>query len=348
MRKKAVPYCAVAVTAAAALFGASQARGATTDQAVVSQNWAGYEAAASSTDQRFSKVSGSWVQPNADCSSGDGDAAFWVGLGGGDDGAQGLEQVGTEVDCSSGQPQSHAWYELIPAAPVNMDVDVNPGDHISASVNVDGNDVTVYLKNDTTGKSQTKNLSTDNIDVSTAEWIAEAPSQCSEGGCTPVTLADFGSVGFTSSSATSNGHTGSISDSAWNSAPLALSSADGSSGGAQPGSLSSDGSSFSVSYQSADSQVTDPYSGGGGSVSPYGGGDPYGNGGDPYGDGGGSVSPYSDGSGSSPYGDGSGSVSPYDGGGDPYGGNPYDDGGSGYGYGWDGSGGYGGSFNYAY
>jgi hypothetical protein len=315
MRNRQLPYYAMAVTVAAALVGASQARGATTDQAVVSQNWAGYEAAASTTDQRFSKVSGSWVQPNADCSSGQGDAAFWVGLGGGDDGAQGLEQVGTEIDCTNGgQGESHAWYELIPAAPVNLDVAVKPGDHISASVSVDGNDVTVSLNNQTTGKSTTKNLSTSNIDVSTAEWIAEAPSQCdSESGCTPVTLADFGNVGFTSSSATANGHTGAISDSAWSSAPLQLSSVDGTSGGATPGSLSSDGSSFSVAYASGDQQVTDPSAGGG------------------YGDGGSGVyvdpgDPYSDGGGNG-YG----------------GGNPYDDG---YGYGWDGGGGAGYSFSY--
>jgi hypothetical protein len=315
MRNRQLPYYAMAVTVAAVLVGASQARGATTDQAVVSQNWAGYEAAASTTDQRFSKVSGSWVQPNADCSNGQGDAAFWVGLGGGDDGAQGLEQVGTEIDCTNGgQGESHAWYELIPAAPVNLDVAVKPGDHISASVSVDGNDVTVSLDNQTTGKSTTKNLSTSNIDVSTAEWIAEAPSQCdSESGCTPVTLADFGNVGFTSSSATANGHTGAISDSAWSSAPLQLSSGDGTSGGATPGSLSSDGSSFSVAYASGDQQVTDPSAGGG------------------YGDGGSGVyvvpgDPYSDGGGS-------------------YGGNPYDDG-SGYGYGWDGGGGAGYSFSY--
>jgi hypothetical protein len=320
MRNRQLPYYAMAVTAAAALVGASQARGATTDQAVVSQNWAGYEAAASTTDQRFSKVSGSWVQPNADCSSGQGDAAFWVGLGGGNDGAQGLEQVGTEIDCSSGgQGESHAWYELIPAAPVDLDVAVKPGDHISASVSVDGNDVTVSLTNKTTGKSTTRNLTTDNIDVSTAEWIAEAPSQCgSESGCTPVTLANFGSVAFSNASATANGHTGSISDSQWSSAPLQLSAADGTSGGATPGSLSSDGSSFSVAY-SGDQQVTDPSAGGG-----YGdgaGGGVYVVPGDPYSDGG--------------YGYG---------GGNPYGnGGGYGDGG--YSYGW--GGGYGGDFSYA-
>ena len=50
-----------------------------------------------------------------------------------------------------------------------------------------------------------------NPDISSAEWIAEAPSTCSQGlsSCTPLPLADFGTVQFTSASATTtDGHTG--------------------------------------------------------------------------------------------------------------------------------------------
>jgi hypothetical protein len=286
MKNRTAPYCAVALTATLALAGAASARAATTDQPVTSSNWAGYEVDTNSSEQRFSQVKGSWVQPNADCSSGEGDAAFWIGLGGGGGGnATGLEQVGTEIKCdASGQGTSSAWYELIPAAPVTLDLTVNPGDHISAEVDVDGNNVKVSLTNDTTGKNVTKDLTTDNIDVSTAEWIAEAPSQCGDSsGCTPVTLADFGGVDFSNASATANGHTGTIADPQWTGAPLALSAADGSTGGATPGSLSSDGTSFSVSYQPAEVQTSDPYgygSDGGGYIDPtyvdpgYGYGDP--------------------------------------------------------------------------
>jgi hypothetical protein len=332
MRTK-LPYCVAAVTAAFALTAGASAQADTSDgQALTSSNWAGYEAAPSSNDtseQKFSRVSGSWVQPNSDCSSGDGSAAFWVGLGGGGNSeTTGLEQVGTEIDCSAdGQGEAHAWYELIPAAPVTLDVAIKAGDHISAWVEVDGNDVKVNLTNETTGKSATKDLSTQNIDVSSAEWIAEAPSECSsDGGCTPVSLADFGDVSFTSATATMNGHTGSITDSAWSSAPLQLS---GSNANAVPTSLSNDGSSFGVSYQGADAQTTDPYGGGSGGYGDGGYTDPYGNG-SPYGDGSGA---YGDGSGA--YGDGSGA---YGDGSDPYGdgggwdGNPYSYGGGGGGW----------------
>lgn len=329
MRNRRLPYAALALGATIALSGGTSASAATGDQQLLtSSNWAGYEAATSSGGT-FSRVAGSWTEPSADCSSGDGDSAFWVGLGGGGgESSTGLEQVGTEIDCSSGSAQAHAWYELIPAAPVRLDVDIHTGDQISAWVSVDGHNVTVSLSDKTTGQTATKNLTTDNIDVSTAEWIAEAPSACSDAGCQPVPLADFGKVGFTDASATAGGHTGSISDSQWTSAPLQLAAADGSSSGASPSSLSSDGSSFSVSSQSSDVATSDPSAGGG-----------YGDGSGGYGDGSGG---YGDGSGG--YGDGSGGYG--------YGGGGYGDGGwgsGGYGYspgGYGDSYGYGGGFSY--
>src|ERR1700755_1178965 len=102
----------------------------TASDAQTSANWAGYAA----TGAQFSKVSGSWVQPAAKCSSGSGDAAFWVGIGGAREEAGALEQAGTEVNCSdSGSPTYSAWYELVPAAPVTVDLPVSPGDHISTT-----------------------------------------------------------------------------------------------------------------------------------------------------------------------------------------------------------------------
>ena len=156
----------------------------------------------------------------------------------------------------------------------------------------------------------------DNPDASSAEWIAEAPSQCDGSGCQPLPLADFGKVSFSNSTATANGHTGTISDSNWSSQAVQL---DGGSGGgfvsdtssatAVPSSLSSDGSSFSVSYGSGGGQTTttgDPSTAGSGYPG-AGAGDPGTSGypGSGYGYGGGSGSGYGDGS-SDGYGDGSG------------------------------------------
>jgi len=250
-----------------------------------------------------------------------------------------LEQIGTQANCSGGSAQHYAWYELVPAAPVQLNLTINPGDHISARVTVDGRQVVVSLADQTTGGSVTKTLQMSNPDTSTAEWIAEAPSQCdggATGNCQPLPLTDFGNVTFSNASATANGHTGPISDPDWTAQAVQLSGSGGypnfiesgggsqqSSAGAQPSSLSSDGSSFSVSWQSDSSQSAG--SGGSGSV---GTGYP--------GDGGNGYGPGGDGGGGYGYGGGG-----YGGGGYGYGGGGYGGGGYGYGGGGYGGGGYG-------
>ena len=307
------------VTAAAALTGvwAGSASADTTGQESVSQNWAGYVAGDSSSGTQFSNVSGSWVQPTANCGSGQTYSAFWVGLGGSGDGSPALEQTGTQADCNAdGSTDYYAWYELVPAAPVRLGLAIQSGDHIAAKVSVSGTSVTVSLSDETSGQSSTKTLQMDSPDTSSAEWIAEAPSACDgSGSCQPLPLSDFGTVQFTNSSATANGHTGTISDSSWAAQPVVLGSggasdvslaAGQSSAGAAPSSLSSDGSSFSVAYQQSAASASG--SGTGGSAG---------------------------GSGDYRYGDG----------GYGYGGYPGADGGYGYGYGYpgaDGQYGYGG------
>ncbi|HEY2770746.1 MAG TPA: G1 family glutamic endopeptidase [Solirubrobacteraceae bacterium] len=305
-------------------------------QASASGNWSGYAVGSSDSSKQYTNVSGSWTEPSANCNAGQGVASFWVGLGGAGQDSQALEQTGTEVDCTGASPKHTAWYEVVPSAPVNFNLSVSAGDHMSARVTADGNDVTMSLKDDTTGQSASKTVHADSVDLSSAEWIAEAPSQCDQGGnCTPLPLADFGKVNFTNASATAGGHTGTISDSSWQAQPIELSpgaSMDGgfvsdtttSSAGAQPADLSSDGSSFSVSWSSDATGVSTSgsgagsaggsgsgYPGGYGDGSGYGGGAGYGDGsgyGGGYGDGSGYGSGYG-GSGYGPgagYGDGSG------------------------------------------
>jgi hypothetical protein len=201
-------------------------------------------------------VSGSWIEPTVDCSSGTGYDAFWVGLGGTPDQNHALEQIGTQAACTgSGDAQHFAWYELVPAGPVRVDVPINPGDHISARVTVDGTTVIVWLRNDTTGQAAIRTLQMSNPDTSSAEWIAEAPSECdSSGNCQTLPLANFGSVKFMGATATADGRTGPISS--WDAQPVQLEpgaqfvSAGGASSqaGAQPTEVSSEGTSFSVDW----------------------------------------------------------------------------------------------------
>jgi Peptidase A4 family len=277
-------FAATAVVTGAAAATASAATVA--QQAAVSQNWAGYVAGGT----QFSTVAGSWVQPTAKCGSGQTYSAFWVGIGGSGDQSSALEQTGTQADCSAdGSTDYYAWYELVPAAPVKLDLAIKPGDHISAKVIVSGSNVTVSLSDQTTGQSTTKTLQMDSPDTSSAEWIAEAPSACDgSGSCQTLPLSDFGSVQFTSATATANGHTGTISDPSWSAQPVQLGGSGvsdvsygggQSSAGATPTSLSSDGSSFSVAYQ-----ATSAASGAADGSGDYGSGG-YGYGGYPGGDG---------------------------------------------------------------
>jgi Peptidase A4 family len=304
--KRVIPI--MAATAACALGTVPVASASTDVQTASSANWAGYVVGGSSSAAKFKSVSGSWVVPTAKCSNGQGDSSFWVGIGGsGSSDTQALEQDGTEVDCNAdGSASYSAWYEMVPSPPVKLNMAVHPGDHVSAKVTVDGTSVTMSLNNTSTGGSYEKTFQMSNPDTSSAEWIAEAPSQCSGdlSSCTPLPLADFGNVQFTGASATTtDGHTGSISDASWSTAavtldPSASQSGFGNaqfasyspSGGATPSSLSSDGSSFSVAFSA--SGATD-VSGSTGSGS--GSGDPTGGYGDGYGDGSGYG--YGDGSG---------------------------------------------------
>lgn len=235
-----------------------------------SQNWSGY-VVNSSAGKSFSSVSGSWVEPSVNASSNDGYSAFWVGIGGAGNQSQALEQVGTAAQTVNGKVSHYAWYELVPSAQVPLNMTINPGDHMWAQVNVNGSKVKVSISDQTTGQSFTKTLQMSNPDTSSAEWIAEAPAaEQSDGSMQILPLADFGSVTFTGASATAGGHTGSISDPAWTPSQINLSSAgtqqflgggpsfsqagpgaaSQSTAGASAGGVSSDGSSFTVSYNS--------------------------------------------------------------------------------------------------
>jgi hypothetical protein len=192
----------------------------------VSANWAGYVAqSAASTGAPFSSVSGSWRQPNATCSGGrETYSAVWVGLGGYDQDANALEQIGTDADCTrSGRAHYTSWYELLPAAPVNLTLEVHPGDEMVASVTVKGHGVTLRVRDLTTGARFSRTERSSAIDTSTAEWIVEAPSICASGdACETLPLTDFGTVAFSAATATAATHTGTITDPHWAASALEL------------------------------------------------------------------------------------------------------------------------------
>jgi hypothetical protein len=263
------------VAAVAALAGAvptAAAAQSSASQPSVSSNWAGYAVSgAGGQTERFSSASGTWVAPTATCTPGSQTfSAFWVGIGGLATNSKALEQTGSEADCTSSvRPVYSAWYELVPAAPVTLNIAVAAGDTITASVTIHNHDVTIRFTNRTRGTSVTKTLHAPTIDQTSAEWIAEAPSECdNSGNCVPMPLTNFGTMNFTNVSATSGGHTGTAGDSAWSEQAIELKEdggsghlfgrhrfarASGSAITAVPSALSATGGAFSVAFSETSS-----------------------------------------------------------------------------------------------
>jgi hypothetical protein len=249
---------------AALLFAALALVTAPAAQATTpSANWAGYAVHGTT----FDRVSASWRQPGAVCSPGRRTfSAMWVGLGGYSLTSNELEQVGTELDCNyAGHVNSSAWFELVPSPSHPLGLRVRPGDEIAASVRSAGGAVAVSIEDQTTHQSFSKTFHPSAVDVTSAEWILEAPSACIFGSsaCQTLPLTDFGQAMFRSARAqTIAGHRGTISDSSWRHTRIDLTAQGQVFAGNQPGvttlgasatpsGLNSYGGAFTVFYRPA-------------------------------------------------------------------------------------------------
>jgi hypothetical protein len=218
--------------------GSSGGTGTAAPNASTSTNWSGYAIQAS--NGAVTAVSGSWTVPTVS-GSGSGYSAIWVGI----DGYQSntVEQIGTEQDTGG---TDYAWYEMYPGASQTISsLVVSPGDNITASVAYSSGMFTLTINDTTTGKSFTTQQAGANMQRSSAEWVVEAPTSGSV-----LPLANFGTVAFTSASATINGKTGAINNSAWSPIAIDMSSNFGATE-ATTSVLNSTGDGFSVSYDSS-------------------------------------------------------------------------------------------------
>jgi len=217
------------------------------DGTATSTNWSGYAV----TGTSFTSAEASWVIPTAKCSSGDQYAAFWVGLDGYSSST--VEQTGTDSDCVGKNPSYYAWYEFYPNPSYEItSVPVKPGDAMSAKVVYSGSQFTITITDVTTGKTYSKSASVRGAQRSSAEWIAEAPS--STRGVLP--LADFGTVlfGLDSTGVSSTNYaTDSTTSGAIGVFPSSsieqITMASRTETEAVPSGLSSDGTSFSVTWE---------------------------------------------------------------------------------------------------
>lgn len=215
---------------------------------VTSTNWSGY---AVESPSQFTEVTSTWVQPTAKCSGfGDTYASFWVGLDG--YASSSVEQLGTDSDCGFfGSPSYYAWYEMYPAASVEISTTqypVKPGDTLTASVTRSGTSYTLAMKSSEGWTFSTTQTGSDAN--SSAEWIAEAPDTCFLGiFCTNASLTNFGSVTFSGSEAAVGGALEPVSSFTTNSGPheITMDSTTGTTR-AQPSALSTNGEGFSDTW----------------------------------------------------------------------------------------------------
>jgi len=223
------------------------------DASSQSTNWSGFAVTGSSGS--VSDVKGSWIVPTIQgtCPNTNQYSSFWVGIDGFNSGT--VEQTGTDSDCQNGAPTYYAWYEFYPHPSFLISgLNVHPGDHISAEASFSGRSFVVTIKDTTTGQSSSTSARVRGAQRSSAEWIAEAPS--SSGGILP--LANFGTVSYGTDNtgiastcyATISGTTGAIGSFGASVQQITMVTNSGVVK-AQPSPLSSDGTSFSVTWKSA-------------------------------------------------------------------------------------------------
>jgi Peptidase A4 family len=211
-----------------------------------STNWAGFAAFQKRTT--FSAVRGRWIEPTATCNTNKTQyASFWIGIDGYNSNT--VEQIGTDSDCVGHTPTYYAWFEMYPAPPHNITgVAIHPGDRIVTRISASNHRFTLVLTNATTGKTFKTREKLLQAQQSSAEWIAEAPSGCTSQSCHVLPLANFGSIDFTGSYTTANGHEGSISDPAWKHDRINM-AASASVTKATTSPLNATGTEFSVTWQ---------------------------------------------------------------------------------------------------
>jgi hypothetical protein len=197
---------------------------------VQSANWAGYadSGTAAGASDTYSYVAAQWTEPTVTCPKTGGIlglggsykaaySSFWVGLDGYT--SSSVEQTGTDADCATtGAGNYYAWYEMYPAGSVTLpssDV-VRPGDVMKALVQYDppgsaANSYDLAIQDVTRGWFFAIPETEAGLARSSAEFVAEAPSQCSFIFCHELPLAHFSPVTFSNATATDgNGTAGPI------------------------------------------------------------------------------------------------------------------------------------------
>jgi hypothetical protein len=164
----------------------------------VSNYYAGYAATDLNQPVAYQKVSGRWTVPQALCSPTETSyAVMWVGITSDASDTSLLAQLGTESACESGAAQYMLWWEMFPAPLVPLDLPVQPGDSVTASITFQHDTFQLTIDDPAAGAHFTTSQPGKTSDTSVAECIVEAPTVIDDfatnsGHVAP--LANFGSV----------------------------------------------------------------------------------------------------------------------------------------------------------
>ena len=160
-----------------------------------SPNWAGEI----ETGSTYTQVAADWVVPAVVPASTTEMAASWIGIDGFEN--SNLIQTGTSETTSGGSTSYYAWYEILPAASIEIGA-VSPGDEMSATIReVSAGVWFLDIADLTSGNSSSGDLNYTGPGTS-AEWIQEDPALDFSGDLYP--LANFGAATFTNAGFTAS------------------------------------------------------------------------------------------------------------------------------------------------
>src|SRR5436190_17612586 len=156
-------------------------------KAAQSNNWFGYnQGTLEQGGKLFNSITGDWTVPTAtQHAAGQAESSSdWIGIGGGcidancTVGDNTLIQTGTEQDVdTNGNASYSAWYELIPAPSLAINMTVGAGDHMHADISevVSGANVWKITLQDVTRNETFTTTVPYSSTHATAEWIEETP-----------------------------------------------------------------------------------------------------------------------------------------------------------------------------
>src|SRR5437762_10961121 len=210
-----------------------------------SSNWSGYAASGGT----FTSVTATWTVPTVSANSTGADAT-WVGIGGLS--SRDLLQAGTQAMVDGSGVTYTSWIEMLPQSSRNVPLSVSAGDSVTVTITQQsGNDWLIAMKNNTTNGSYSVTVQYSSSN-SSAEWVQEAPSV----GRGLVSLDQFGTVQFSGASAVRDGKT--MSAAALGAKAITMINGQGQAI-AQPSTIASDGSSFTIARTDA---TSNPQTGG--------------------------------------------------------------------------------------